>query len=126
MIKKFAKAVPNAKKLHCNGVTIWATIADTDETRTQGLAGVTALGPNEGMLFDFGIEQPVTFWMKGCLTDLSIAFLTENRIIVGTSDMSKDNPTYLYSSPVPVRYAVEVPRGFFDEHNIQVGDRISF
>lgn len=126
MIKKFASINPDLKQLQCNGVTIWAKIADTDETRQKGLAGVSALSPNNGMLFDFHREQPVSFWMRGCHLDLSIAFLTENRVIVGMADMSKNAPTHLHSSPVPVRYALEVPQGFFNRHDISIGDKISF
>lgn len=126
VIKKFASINPEVKRLQCNGVSIWAKVADTDEARQKGLAGVSTLGPNDGMLFDFHREQPVSFWMRGCHLDLSIAFLTKNRVIVGMANMSKDAPTHLHSSPVPVRYALEVPQGFFTQHNIAIGDKISF
>jgi uncharacterized membrane protein (UPF0127 family) len=126
VIKRLASVNPDFRRLQCNGVTIWARVADTDKTRQKGLAGVSTLGDNQGMLFDFHHEQPVSFWMRGTCMDLSIAFLTENRIIVGMTDMSKDAPTHLHSSPVPVRYALEVPKGFFMQHNIAIGDKISF
>jgi len=125
VIKRFAKANLEFKDLQCNGVVIRAKIADTDQDRAYGLAGVTYLPSNEGMLFDFGTEQPVSFWMRGTHMDLSIAFITENRIIVGIQDMYKDAPTHLHNSPMPVRYALEVPKGFFVQNSIAVGDKIS-
>jgi len=126
MIKRFAKANPEFKTLQCNGVIIRAKIANTDVERAQGLSGVKDLSLNEGMLFDFVTEQPVSFWMRGTCMDLSIAFVTDNKVIVGIQDMSKDVPTLLHNSPIPVRYALEVPKGFFAQNNIAVGDKLSF
>ena len=126
MIKKFAKVNPEFKHLQCNGITIHAKVVSTDEDRVKGLAGIAILGANEGMLFDFGAEQSVSFWMRGCAFDISIAFMTNNKIIVGMQDMSKDAPTLLHNSPIPVRYALEVPKGFFVQNSISVGDKVSF
>ena len=127
MFKKFAKVNPEFRHLQCNGITIRAKVATTNEDRMKGLAGVAALSTNEGMLFDFGAEQPVSFWMRGCTAfDISVAFMTNNKIIVGMQDMSKDAPTHLHNSPMPVRYALEVPKGFFVQNSISVGDKVSF
>ena len=126
MIKKFAKTNPQFKRLTCNGIVIDAKVANTDEERARGLGGVEALGPNEGMLFDFGTEQPAAFWMKNCKFNISLAFMTENKIIVGIQNMFKDAPTRLHSSPIPIRYALEVSEGFFAQNGISVGDKISF
>jgi uncharacterized membrane protein (UPF0127 family) len=126
MIKKFASTSPQYKAINCNGITIQARIADTDESRIKGLSGIGSLGNNEGMLFDFGTEQPVSFWMRGTSLNLAIAFVTKDRIIVGINEMLKDAPTHLHNSPIPVRYALEMSSGFFTKHNIAIGDKISF
>lgn len=126
MIKRFAKANSDFKTLQCNGVSIHAKIANTDIDRAHGLSGVSNLPSNEGMLFDFHTAQSVSFWMKNCLMDIDIAFITDDRIVVGIKSMSKDAPTILHNSPIPVRYALEVPRGFFAQNNIAVGDKFSF
>ena len=126
MIKKFAKENPDYKTIKCNGVTIYARVADDDTERAKGLSGVESLGPNEGMLFDFLTEQPVSFWMKNCLMDIDVAFATENKVIVDIGNMYKDLPNVLHNSPVPVRYALEVPKNFFAQNNIAVGDKLSF
>jgi hypothetical protein len=126
MIKKFAKVNPEYKSIQCNGVMVRAKVANSDTERAQGLSGIKTLGSNEGMLFDFTTEQPVSFWMRGCLMDMDICFATDNKIIVGITSMSKDAPTHLHHSPSPVRYALEVPQGFFAQNSIAVGDKLSF
>ena len=124
-LKKIASVNPNYKELRCNGVSIWAKMANTNETRSKGLAGVSSLPDHQGMLFDFLEEQPVSFWMKGCAMDLSIAFITKTGVIVDVQSMNAVAPTTLHSPPIPVRYALEVPQGYFARHNIAIGDKIS-
>lgn len=124
-LKKIASTNPDYKELRCNGISIWAKVADTNETRIKGLAGVASLPEHQGMLFDFHEEQPVSFWMRGCAMDLSIAFITKNGVVVDIQNMNAKAPTILHNSPIPVRYALEVPQGYFARHNIAVGDKIS-
>ena len=126
MLNKFSAHCTKFQNIRCNNVTIKAMVADTDETRQRGLAGVADLPDDYGMLFDFGQEQPTTFWMKGCKQDLSVAFITKYGVIVDIQEMSLRNPTTLHYSPVPVRYALETNPGFFTRHNIAPGDKISF
>lgn len=126
MLHKFARHCTRFQNVQCKNVTIKAMIADTEETRQRGLAGVSTLPDNCGMLFDFGVEQPTSFWMKGCSQDLSIAFITKHGVIVDIQEMSTNNPTRLHHSPTSVRYALEANKGFFTRHNIVPGDKISF
>lgn len=123
---KFAKQGYKYGEIRCKGIVIRVAIADTDESRQKGLAGVATMPDNYGMLFDFGEERSVAFWMKGCLQDLSIAFITKHGTIVDIQKMSTKNPTRLHSPLIPVRYALEVTPEFFTRHNIVPGDKISF
>ncbi len=125
-IKKIASVNSEYKELRCNGVSVWAKVADTYESRARGLSGIESLSDDQGMLFDFHDEQPVAFWMKGCAMDLSIAFITKNGVIANIQDMSTSAPTTLHTSPIPVRYALEVSKGYFTRHDIAIGDKISF
>jgi uncharacterized membrane protein (UPF0127 family) len=104
--------------------------AASPDEREQGLMGRTSLGTNQGMVFLFGGESagPVTsqFWMKDTLIPLSIAFWDERGRIVGIRDMvpCTDDPCPTYGSPKPYTGALEVNKGFFDEHGVTTGDRI--
>jgi len=125
MFKRFARYSMGHKILKCNDVSIKVLIADTGFTRAEGLSGITQIASDEGMLFDFGTEQPVSMWMKNCKFDMSVAFITKSGVIVDIQDMSKDAPTRLHHSPTSVKYALEVNKGFFARHNIATGDKIS-
>ena len=125
MFKRFAKCSVGHKILHCNGVSIKALVADSELARSKGLSGITQIASDEGMLFDFGVEQPVSMWMKNCRFDMSVAFITKSGVIVDIQDMSKDTPTKLHHSPISVKYALEVNKGFFARHHIATGDKIS-
>jgi len=112
------------RQLQCNGVTIWAKIADTDETRIRGLAGITRLGPNEGMLFDFQDgEYERCFHMKGCLFDIEAIALSSNGIVVGIQHMSYQQPNVLHRLPACAK-VLEVSRGFCSANEIAIGDII--
>jgi uncharacterized protein len=105
-------------------VVVRVEIADTDAERQRGLMGRTALAEDQGMLFVFGGEQELSFWMKNTLIPLSIAFMDSEGRIVDIQDMKPldDDPPH-YVSAEPARYALEVNQGFFEERGIKVGDR---
>jgi uncharacterized membrane protein (UPF0127 family) len=105
-------------------VEVQVEIADTDPERQRGLMGRTALPEDQGMLFVFGGEQELSFWMKNTLIPLSIAYIDSEGRIVDIQDMKPldDDPPH-YVSAEPARYALEVNQGFFEERGIEVGDR---
>jgi uncharacterized membrane protein (UPF0127 family) len=105
-------------------VEVRVEIADTDAERQRGLMGRTALPEDRGMLFVFGGEQVLSFWMKDTHIPLSIAFMDSEGRIVDIQDMKPldDDPPH-YVSAEPARYALEVNQGFFEERGIKVGDR---
>jgi uncharacterized membrane protein (UPF0127 family) len=105
-------------------VEVRVEIADTDPERQRGLMGRTALPEDQGMLFVFGGEQELSFWMRNTLIPLSIAYIDSEGRIVDIQDMKPldDDPPH-YVSAEPARYALEVNQGFFEEHGIEVGDR---
>ena len=98
-------------------------IADTEESRNQGLMNRKSIGEEEGMLFVFDKESKVSFWMKNTEIPLSIAFIAADGTIRQIEDME---PFSL--SPVPsyrnVLYALEVNQGWFDRHGVTVGDAV--
>ena len=108
-------------------VVVHVETADTDAERQRGLMGRTSLPADHGIVFLFG-NQPVTdrFWMKDTLISLSIAFWDADGTIVAIDDMDPctTDPCSTYGSPSPYVGALEVNRGFFEEHGARVGDRI--
>src|SRR4051812_11878741 len=101
-----------------------ARVARTDEQRALGLMHRVELAPNEGMLFMCDEAAVQKFWMKDTPVALSIAFLEEDGTILHLDDLE---PFSLESRGCdhPVRYILEVPRGWFAEHRVRRGDRIT-
>ena len=104
-------------------VEVRVEIADDLPEQTRGLMERTALAEDRGMLFVYSDEEVRSFWMKNTLIPLSIAYMDSDGRIVDLQDMKPldDDPPH-YVSAEPARYALEVNRGFFEEHGVEVGD----
>jgi uncharacterized protein len=104
-------------------VEVRVEIADDLPEQTRGLMERTALAEDRGMLFVYSDEEVRSFWMKNTLIPLSIAYMDSEGRIVDLQDMKPldDDPPH-YVSAEPARYALEVNRGFFEEHGVEVGD----
>ncbi|MBI4972185.1 MAG: DUF192 domain-containing protein [Candidatus Omnitrophica bacterium] len=97
--------------------------ARSDAEKTKGLQGRFFLGEDEGMIFDYGQEKMLSFWMKDTHIPLSIAFIDSKGVIQEIANM-KPNSEEPHRSAKKVRYALEVNQGWFDRHHVQVGDYI--
>jgi len=100
-----------------------AEIAETQEERTTGLMYRKKLPDGRGMLFIFENDQILSFWMKNTYIPLSIAYITWDGKITDIKDMYPQNENSISSSR-SVRYALEVPQGWFERKGIQVGDTV--
>jgi uncharacterized membrane protein (UPF0127 family) len=100
-----------------------AELARTDKERETGLMFRTELADGRGMLFVFDHDQVLSFWMKNTLIPLSIAYIAYDGTIVDIRDM---RPQALHSvqSSRSVRYALEVPQGWFARAGVKTGDRV--
>jgi uncharacterized membrane protein (UPF0127 family) len=102
-------------------VEITVEIARTDEERAKGLMFRKNLPDGEGMIFVFDRDQLLSFWMKNTIIPLSIAYIASDGHIVEIKDMQPNDLNSVKSSR-SVRYALEVPQGWFDRVNVKAGD----
>jgi uncharacterized membrane protein (UPF0127 family) len=100
---------------------IVAEVAVTNEERAQGLMHRERLPDGEGMLFVFDRDQQLSFWMKDTTIPLSIAFIASDGQITEIRDMYPLDQSTVRSSR-SVRYALEVPQGWFGRAGVQAGD----
>jgi len=107
-----------------NGIPMSTEYADTDEKRAMGLSGRHTLGDNEGMLFRLDELEPTSFWMKDTYVPLSIAFIDNTGSITVIKDMQPESLTSV-SSDSPALYALEMPQGWFDKHNLAPGHKVT-
>ncbi|MCL2193647.1 MAG: DUF192 domain-containing protein [Treponema sp.] len=102
-------------------VSLVAELAISDEERAMGLMHRPSLPDGEGMLFVFDRDQQLSFWMKNTIIPLSIAFITSDGRITEIRDMRPLDLTPVVSIR-SVRYALEVPQGWFDRVGVGPGD----
>lgn len=104
-------------------VVVQVEIADTPDSRAQGLMERTALQENAGMLFVFPSKQVLSFWMLNTKIPLDILFFDEagNFIAGMTMEPCTQDPCPRYTSPEPGVYALEVNKGFRSLQGIGVG-----
>lgn len=107
-------------------VVLQVEVAETPEARRQGLMGRPSLGRDAGMVFLFDRPTLGSFWMKDTLIPLSIAFWGEDGRVVAMLDMEpcRADPCPRYAPGAPYVGAVEVNGGFFQQHGVEVGDRV--
>jgi len=102
-------------------VEITVEIARTDEERATGLMFRKTLPDGQGMIFVFDRDQQLSFWMKNTVIPLSIAYIASDGRIVDILDMQPNDLNSVVSSR-SVRYALEVPQGWFGRVNVKPGD----
>jgi len=111
--------------LRVAGIPITVEIADDPVTRSRGLMGRDFLPQDHGMLFVYSEEQVLSFWMRNTRIPLDIAFIDGNGVIVDIQGMEPHDEESRFSRQ-PAMYALEMSRGWFDEHEVKVGDRVEF
>lgn len=111
-------------RLQVGNVWVDAELAATERDRVTGLMRRAQLGPDQGMLFVFPARIRACMWMKDTLLPLSVAFILEDGRIANIEDMAPGTQT-AHCATAPVRYALEMNRGWFARHRIAAGERVS-
>jgi len=102
---------------------IRAEVADSMDTRMQGLMLRKAMAANDGMLFVFEDTSRQCMWMKNTLIPLSVAFLDEAGTIVTVLEMQPHDETSRCATQ-PARYALEMNKGWFTQRGIKPGAKL--
>ena len=98
-------------------------VAATPEQRQIGLMFRKDMPQHEGMIFIFDQPAQQCFWMKNTLIPLSAAFVLDDGTIANIEDMK---PLVLdgHCSTQPVRYVLEMNRGWFAKKGIKAGSKL--
>jgi uncharacterized membrane protein (UPF0127 family) len=106
--------------------TLQIAVADEQMERNQGLMDVREMGQDEGMLFIFENNQPLSFWMANTPLSLDIMYVGADSTIVRIySDTTPFSETSLPSGD-PAMYVVETNAGYAFQHGISEGMKIRF
>ncbi|MDB5867860.1 MAG: hypothetical protein JWP96_192 [Polaromonas sp.] len=111
-------------KLTAGMHVIDAQVALTPEQRQTGLMMRKDMPQHEGMIFVFEQASEQCFWMKNTLLPLTAAFVADDGTIVNTADM-KPETTDPHCSVKPVRYVLEMNKGWFAKKGIKPGSKLA-
>ena len=112
-------------QLEISGKKLTVELAQTEVEMSKGLMYRTQMAENEGMLFIYPSEQPLSFWMKNTFIPLSIGFFNKNRELIEVLDMAPVKSEMQlnlpsYRSRLPAKYALEVNQGWFKRNQIKL------
>ncbi len=102
---------------------IHAEVARTDDQQMRGMMFRRELNGNDGMLFVNERSDRRCFWMRNTLVALTIAFVDDDGSIVNLADMQPQSDLSHCSSK-PVRFALEMPLGWFAKRGIKAGAKL--
>ena len=100
-------------------------LATTIAQKTKGLSGRDSLCKNCGMLFTFGFETNLPFWMKDTLIPLDMIWLDKNGKIVDIQTVTEINSTKIYQNQTPAQYVLELNANDSQKINLKIGDIIN-
>lgn len=115
-----AEIVTAAGKRHRFSVEL----ATTPDQLTQGLMFRRTLAADAGMLFDFGMDRPVSMWMRNTLIPLDMLFLAADGRITGYHERAVPGSQDIISAPGLVRAVLELNGGTVSRLGLAVGDRV--
>ena len=109
-----------------NGVHAFAVeMAVTPSEHAQGLMFRRELPEGRGMLFDFKVEQPVSFWMKNTFISLDMIFIRADGRILRIAENTEPLSERQVHSGGSVRAVLEVIGGTARKLGIAPGDRVA-
>lgn len=111
------------EKTDGSSVKLVAEVAVRSEERNYGFMNRTEIPEGTGMLFVFENDDFRSFWMKDCPHPLSIAYILRDGTITDLLDM-KPFSTASVNSSRSVRYALEVPQGWYEKAGIKTDDKV--
>ena len=112
-----------AVSIKVGGAMVLAEIARTDVERQRGLMFRTKLEDGTGMLFVFDKDERLAFWMKNTVLPLSLAYIASDGTIRQIVDLEPQSLAGVQADR-SVRYALEVPKGWFERAGVRVGDAV--
>lgn len=106
---------------------VYARLANTDNTRRQGLSGTSPLGEREAMLFIFDTPGRWGMWMREMNYNIDIVWLdSAKRVIYTAKDVAPSTYPKVFLPDKDALYVVELPSGYVDEHNVGLGQVVGF
>jgi len=103
---------------------ILAEVANTEDSRAEGLMYRKSLPVNNGMLFVFDRTVEQCMWMRNTLIPLSVAFIDSQGKIINIEEMLPQTENN-HCAAKPSKFALEMNAGWFKRRGLAAGMPIS-
>ena len=119
-------------QVNIEGVTVDATVARELGEQQLGLGYRDGLAEGTGMLFIYADPSLRSFWMKGMRFCLDIIWIEGDQVVGAAESVcpeaagTPDSDLPSYASVEAVRYVLEVPAGWMEEHGVEAGSEVTF
>jgi len=100
-------------------------LATNNAELERGLMFRKSLPEGQGMLFDFKVDQQVSFWMHNTYIPLDMIFISGRGRIAHIVENATPMSDTLIPSEYPVRAVLEVIAGTAGKLGIAVGDQVT-
>ncbi|MHC4943640.1 MAG: DUF192 domain-containing protein [Planctomycetota bacterium] len=125
LVKPVMKPQGDIVQLEMGGKLVTLEVAATNATRAKGLMRRKALDENHGMIFIYKEPQIMAFYMRDTWIPLSIAFLKSDGTVINIEKMRPNTQSPSHQSRRYCRFAIEMNRGWFEQHGIKPGHKIN-
>ncbi|MBL4644683.1 MAG: DUF192 domain-containing protein [Candidatus Pacebacteria bacterium] len=114
------------KKIEVGGTPLRVEVADTKESRINGLSGRSQIPLTQGMLFIFEDSGRYPIWMRNMNFSLDIYWIDGRGVIVDKWENAHPaSYPQVYEPRADAYYILEVVAGFSEIYNIEIGDKVT-
>ena len=99
-------------------------VAADDRAREVGLMNRRYMAPDHGMLFEFDVDAPQTFWMKNTYIPLDMIFISRSGFVTHIAANAEPLSERIVPSGGPCAAVLELNGGVAASIGLKVGDRI--
>jgi hypothetical protein len=99
-------------------------VARTMKDREHGLMNRRSMPRDQGMLFDFHVEQPVSMWMKNTYIPLDMVFVAKDGHVTAVAQDAVPMSEAIISSGPPAYAVIEFNAGVARDISLVVGDLV--
>ncbi|MBY0613685.1 MAG: DUF192 domain-containing protein [Beijerinckiaceae bacterium] len=96
----------------------------TPDEQARGLMFRQSMADSNGMLFDFGLDRPVSMWMKNTYIPLDMVFINADGTIHRVEERTEPLSERTIASGAPVRAVLELSAGVARKLGIKSGDKV--
>ena len=99
-------------------------IADDDASRERGLMDRRYMAADHGMLFEFDLDAPTSFWMKNTYIPLDMIFIARSGIVTRIVANAEPLSERVIPSGGPCVAVLELNGGTAASIGLKVGDKV--